>query len=345
MKKVLLSFSLFLGALSASRAAVLTLNNYTPSPGQYTTFAAAQTAAAAGDTILVQASPTSYGAITISKRLVIIGPGHKPNKFPSTTAEFSSISISANLTGIKIYGIKFSSCSPGTNVDDLIFENVYCTSVIYFLNDCNGLRIRNSVFDGGFISLQSTNADDALISHNYFSSSGPLNGFEGVGQKTITNNLFAWNGSGNLTNNMRNALLTDNIFYGLTANTGTQTDCVYNNNLSFGHTTNNTLPPVGQGGANNLVDVDPKFENAQAPTASAAFQYTRNYRLKSDSPAIAAGSGGRSIGLYNSQFEFSMTGEPFRPQTILLNLDPIIIPPGGTTTVNFTGRKATVNAQ
>jgi hypothetical protein len=166
----------------------------------------------------------------------------------------------------------------------------------------------------------------------------------------VTNNIFAYSGGGYLVNgNINNTIFQNNIFYGVTANfvggSGVQTDCLYVNNLSFGHTNNNTLPPTGQGGSNNLVNVDPKIVNIQLPTQGSSFSYTRNYRLQADSPCKGAGIGGTDIGLYEPDFEFSMTGEPQRPQALSLNPNPAVVPNGGTTTVNFTIRKSTVNAQ
>ncbi|MEY4204944.1 MAG: hypothetical protein RL013_2648, partial [Bacteroidota bacterium] len=53
MKQLFLLFLAF--TLSASvEARVLTLNNNNPSPGQYTTWSSAYSAALSGDTILVQ---------------------------------------------------------------------------------------------------------------------------------------------------------------------------------------------------------------------------------------------------------------------------------------------------
>lgn len=273
MKKVLLSFSLLLGALGASRAAVLTLNNNTPTPGQYTTFAAAQTAAAAGDTILVQGSPTSYGDITISKRLALIGQGHKPNTSLGVGATFSNITISSNLTGVRIYGIKAGiitgndpAGSGMLNVDSLTIENVYLQNVLVVGTDCNTIVVRGCVIDG-VISLNNKNVDGVIIENNYFSGITYggyfLTGWGGTGAKLVTNNIFAYSGGGYLVNgNINNTIFQNNIFYGVTANfvggSGVQTDCLYVNNLSFGHTNNNTLPPTGQGGSNNLVNVDPK---------------------------------------------------------------------------------------
>lgn len=349
----ILSLACFLLLAAYAQAAILTLNNNTPTPGQYTTFAAAQTAAAAGDTILVHGSPTNYGAITISKRLTVIGPGHKPNTLSGLGATFNTVTIADNLTGVRIYGVKLTQISgPSTylnNVDSLIIEKVFFAGTGLFAGaNCNYVAIRNSVLTG-WIALQNSNVDSVFLENNYISSDNtgvPLVDWGGAGTKFVSNNIFAWSGAGILlSGTMRNAIFLNNIFYGLTANTGTQMDCLYANNLSFGHNSNNTLPPTGQGGSNNLVNVNPQIVNIQTPTQASAFDYTRNYRLQPASPAKGAGDGGTDIGLYEPDFQFSMTGEPARPQAVSITPNPVVVPSGGTTTVNFTIRKSTVNAQ
>lgn len=346
MKKNVLALLFWGLALEMLHAAVLHLNNNTNTPSQYATFTSAQTAASSGDTIMVHGSPFGYGTITISKSLTIIGPGHKPNKFPSSTAEFGQIYINPNIAGIKVCGIRTSDFDFGENNDDVIIENVYCTGAIRIGNLCSNIQIRGSVIEA-YLSLGSL-VDILLLEYNYISvkNYSPLfSGWDGAGQKVVQHNIFAAEGNFNLANSLRNTLFVNNIFYGVAANSGTQVDCVYNNNLSFGHTSNNTLPPTGQAGANNLENVNPQIVNIQAPNTAPNFSYSRNYRLQPGSPAIGSGFAGKDIGLYTPGFEFSMTGEPQRPQTILLTLDPITLPFGGSGTINFTGRKSTVKAQ
>ncbi len=350
MKIITLTCLLLLAA--NARAAIVTLNNNTPTPGQYTTFAAAHTAAGIGDTILVHGSPTSYGIATISKRLTVIGPGHKPNTASGLGATFDNILIDNNVTGVRIYSIKTGGLlgqgtSPLNNVDSLVVENVFFTGGIIAGAGCNHLVIRGSVFQGVAIDLSNSNIDDVIVENNYFSYVLALYDWGGTGNKLVSNNIFAWSGDGVLVDGsgVRNTIFQNNIFYGLTANSGTQSDCLYANNLSFGHNSNNNLPPAGQAGSNNLVNVNPQFINAQAPSEGSAFSYTRNYRLQPASPAKGAGEGGTDIGLYEPVFEFSMTGEPARPQALSITPNPVVVPSGGTTTVNFTIRKSTVNAQ
>jgi hypothetical protein len=353
MKNVFTLLCLLFLSLTA-QATVLTLNNNNPTPGQYTTFAAAHNAASAGDTILVHGSPTSYDAIIISKKLIIIGPGHKPNTPSGQGARFGFIAIADNITGIKIYGLKVQciaagfSSSPLKNVDSLHIENVFFESgfqqvAIYAGDNCDFLVIRSSVFDNVMISLAGSNINDVIIENNYItrapSSLTSLISWGGTGNKIVRNNIFA-GASGVVGDVIRNTIFENNIFYGVTPNFGTQTDCLYANNITY-LTSNDQLPPAGQAGSNNLPGVNPLFVNPFVPPAPGNFDYTRDYRLQPGSPAIGAGTFGTDIGMYEPDFTFSKTGEPARPQATAVLPNPVSVPVNGTTNVNFTIRKST----
>lgn len=352
MKNVFTLLCLLFLSLTA-QATVLTLNNNNPTPGQYTTFAAAHTAAAAGDTILVHGSPLTYGVAVISKKLAIIGPGHKPNTPSGLPATFDQIAISNNLVGVRLSGLRIAyitgvSSQSLTNVDSLIIDNSFFFGVggfgLYAGTDCNHLVIRNSIFQFAIIQFGGTNIDDVVLENNFLVAPGILAGWGGVGNKVVSNNVFAYAGSGYLlfpgSPEARNTLFQNNIFYGVTANFGTQTDCIYANNISFG-SFDNQLPPNGQGGSGNLVNVDPLFVNPTPIGSLISFQYTRDYRLQPGSPAIGAGTFGTDIGMYEPDFTFSKTGEPARPQATALLPNPVSVPVNGTTNVNFTIRKST----
>jgi hypothetical protein len=335
-----------------AEAAIIQLNNNSDRPlGHLSTWTTAQNAAADGDTIMVHGSPTSYGSISLSKSLVIIGPGHKPNKVPSDRAIFGSITIGTNKTGVKIYGVFCtSSISFGSNTIDLLIEGVYATGGIFnssIASGSSGIRIKNSVMGG--MSFFSGTVGDLLIEHNYiYDVSTIFSGFGEIGNKLVNQNIIVGKGATNLigtSSSMRTTVFTNNIFYGVRANVGTQIDCVYGNNLSFGHSTDNSLPPAGQSGSGNIVNQDPQFVNAQPVSADGLTTfYTRNFRLQPTSPAIGTGTFGTDMGMYTPTFEFSMTGEPLRPQVLNLTANPGLVPPGGSTTIEFTGRKATVVA-
>jgi hypothetical protein len=75
MKKKILTLVAFCAAMTVN-ATILRVSNVSGSTAPYSTIQAACDAANPGDTIMVDGSPTSYGNITIAKRLVLIGPGY-----------------------------------------------------------------------------------------------------------------------------------------------------------------------------------------------------------------------------------------------------------------------------
>lgn len=76
MKSLLIT--LFILSLATLWGAILTVDNNSPSIGQYATLQAAHDAASDGDMIHVIPSNETYGSITITKRITIIGPGWIP---------------------------------------------------------------------------------------------------------------------------------------------------------------------------------------------------------------------------------------------------------------------------
>lgn len=77
MKKTLL----FLAAISmavAANAKILRVSNVSGSSAPYATIEAAHEAASAGDTIMLDASPTRYDdfTVTLTKKVVLLGPGY-----------------------------------------------------------------------------------------------------------------------------------------------------------------------------------------------------------------------------------------------------------------------------
>lgn len=168
MKKTLL----FLAAISmavAANAKILRVSNVSGSSAPYSTIEAAHDAASSGDTIMIDASPNSYGEITLSvnKQLVLIGPGYWLVENGIISEGTSSASLK-KLT-IKCEGTVVKGLSTGTLVID-------APKVI--INRCNT----------GSISL---NADNCIISQNFVE--GAIKGGNSSSRSQyhqITNNIF-----------------------------------------------------------------------------------------------------------------------------------------------------------
>ena len=340
-------------SLSASvQARVLTLNNNTPSPGQYTTFSSAYAAALSGDTILVQESPDEYGALSLStsnKSLTVIGAGHKPGTTAGYGCQFSYINISSiGNSVIRIFGLQILSPSGGAiNQSNTTIEKCYFSGGAFSVTAGN-ILIRSCIFYRCYIVSNNNNAVTGLtITNNIFETSNSGYCFismNGTGSKVISNNLFVGvDGTSRQLiatgSSFRNTIISNNIFYGVSPRGGgTHTGLLFSNNLTFGSYDDNI--PVGATGSGNLIGVDPKFANVPVPSVLPTYNYSYDYRLKSDSPGKGAGTGGSDLGLYPSTGkEFSMRGEPDRPFTTQLLPGNPVIASGSSTNVNFTIRQ------
>jgi hypothetical protein len=338
MKRLVLLLHTVL-ATSWLHGAVITLNNNNPSPGQYTTYAAAEAASVSGDTILVHGSALSYGAVVVSKSLAIIGPGHRPMTNGHLSALFSSIGLSAN--GIQLTGLRVVGGISGTGVSGILITHTRSGSVS-LLGGSSASEISLCVLDS-FVDFGDTGTGITIRNSHFTGGSFPLRNLGGSGSKTLLNNVFEGDGSSFLLGPgvlMSGAVLSNNIFFGLSPNSGVQSGCVYNNNLTFS-TANNALPPAGQTGSGNIVNANPLFVGAASPSG---FDYSRNYRLQAGSPCLGSGTNGSNIGLYDGSVVFSMSGEPMRPQTISVTT-PTAVPFGGAIPTDVIIRKSTPDTQ
>jgi hypothetical protein len=369
MKKLLTSVLMMFTGFQLM-ATVLTVSNNPSRPAQYTTFAAAQTAAINGDTIYIHGSPFTYPALTLTKRLVVIGAGYKPNTQygqPTTVGNIELFNDSGlpdpsgsvlmglnggivNCTGtersnnIRILRCKLSSIylqAPASQYVDgwVIYNNILAQ--VYAANGSRtspgptNIIIANNILTGQIVAIASSSI---VVDHNVFISQ---NNISSVFNLIFTNNIFI-RSSGNL---MSNTVL-----------------CSFNNNLSnqttigaaseYNPTNNFVTTYIGAGGgsnsgAGNQMGIDPLFENV---TNNDTYNDTFNYRLKTGSPGKNAGTDGTDLGIYGGSYPFPSGGAigsgfdtspmPPIPQVTELNILNATVPVNGTLNVNV---KATIN--
>jgi hypothetical protein len=335
---------LFIGILFLSTAtfgAVRTVSNNPTRPAQFTTFAAAQTASVNGDTIYIYGSPFQYAAITISKRLVIIGAGYNPNNQFGQPTNIANIDLFRdsgvnNATGTVITGILTSRLDiAGLMSNNItVFRNRF-TSYLNLAGGtptgyANGWVLYNNIFDGyiygGAGSRTALSATNIIIANNIFTGSAYLYQFNS-NTILVDHNIFLGNGSGGNLWNLYNVIVTNNIF---TRSTGTvfasstagPVLCIFNNNLSNQTTiadpgtyipaTNfvNTFTGTGGGsntGAGNFIGQDPLYTTA--PNLN-AYTTTANYRLQTGSVGRNAGTDGTDLGIYGGSYPFPSGGTP-----------------------------------
>ena len=333
--KILLTSALLLASIM--QGAVLTVSNSVANPGQYSSLPAAITAAQPGDTIYLHGTPASYGSITISKPLVIIGTGHHPRKqtpqvsilnqidITSSDVTIDGLSFNVLLMGwIAFNNITIRNCQIANNLEIgyaspgisnmLIENNVIMNGNSYGIN-FNGstvlsnVIVRNNIFHSKFMGAASAGL---VIDHNFFYSTGQPDAFSGVSLATITNNIFyvmSPQGASNST---------------------------FNNNITY-NTLNNTLPYGTNLGTGNLINTDPQFVNY--PLAGQLFIAAHDYHLQAGSAGKNAATDGTDIGIWGG-VGFSMTGEPPIPVIRLLDVNNPNVPVGGTLNVHLKSSKS-----
>lgn len=363
-------------ATTCSWAAVRTVSNNPSRPAQFTTFAAAQTASANGDTIYVHGSPFTYPDMTISKRLVIIGAGYNPNNQYGQPTNVNAIVLfrdagSSNASGTVLSGILTSRLDiSGLMSDNIRVFRCRFSSYINLAaggNYANGWVLHNNIFQSylfaGASSRTSASATNVIIANNIFLPNAYLYGYNS-NTIIVDHNIFFGANNFYITYNI---IVSNNIF---TRASGTifysgstgPVLCTFSNNLSnlttiadttsYSPSTNfvNTYTGTGGGGnfgGGNIIGQDPLYT---AVSNLSDFSPTANYRLQASSPGRNAGTDGTDLGIYGGSYPFPSGGAvgsgydtspmPPIPQVTELNILNATVPVNGTLNVNV---KATVN--
>lgn len=313
----------------AAQARVLTVSNRPGTPAQYATVAAAITAAAAGDTIYINGSETSYGGINIDRRLVIMGAGHNPRKQSILKTTVNIVQFTkTEASGSSIIGLAVQSISYSSPVNNITVKRCAFSSIIFATYGQGWLieaNIGNTIYFSLINSSGQRMAANSTIRNNILS--GSIHEASGL---IIANNVFIRNANNaNALNNIENSGIQNNVFYGVSAQ-GAKTS-TFSNNISYQNTT--TFLPYGDNsGANNLVNADPKF--TKFPAGGDVFKYEYDFRLQASSPGKNTGTDGTDVGIYGGK-GFSETGEPPLPQIRDFFIRNGVVAPNGKLTISL----------
>lgn len=330
MKKFLFSILAVLFSISTF-ATVRTVFNGTPSPGYFTTFAAAHTASANGDTIYVMGSSAGYGSQAITKKLTIIGPGFYPKKDLGVAAYFDNIYIGSDsvvISGISAGYIYANYSAPNNNV---FIKNCLMTYLFTYQN----YPISNFIVEGcvitGYVQFTQTVQSNLLFRNNSFSTSTFSNCIYSVNNASFDHNIFHNFYGYAFATSISNCLFTNNIF--LTAPTSGTINCQFNNNVTYYPGQANSvvqLPQANNTGVNNQIQVNPQFVNAVIP-----FTANTNYRLAPTSPILTAGIAGAQPGVYGGSGVYLASGEPEIPVIRSFTIFNPTLPATGSLNVNI----------
>lgn len=312
MKSTILTTVLLAITLAAS-ATVWRVNNNAGVDADFTTLQAAHDAASAGDTIYLEGSTVSYGNLTATKPLVIIGAGYFLSQNEDTQANLTS-----SITGTIIFnngsqGSRIAGCSiMGTitvNTSDIVIERnriEFYTAVAQGLigltgNSISNILIRNNYiynpyqFGGNVYAFRSNGSgvSNVMISNNFIMilHSGSFaiqttSGFNGTFENNVTHGRVQ----------IENAVFNNNI---MRASVFEQINSTWQNNI--GHST--------QFGTDNGNQENVDMNDVFVMTGSTDGQW----QLKVGSPAIGAGLGGIDCGMFGGSTPYKLSGLPAIP--------------------------------
>jgi len=279
----------------------------------YSTFAAAHTAAVAGDIIYLEGSPTNYGALSITKNVHVKGPGYAVNI--NGTQQYTN---SASVTSVT-----FSSTSDGASI-----EGVIATSTITVANGAIGitiskLRAASTTANVIAISGQNVTLEQCLLyNSSTLTSNYPVSIASTASDVIIKNNIIIkqtstanaiYNASLNaiaVYNNtivgnvlhMRAASFDNNIFYDgdiLGSYTG-----AYNNNITGkASPTSTKFTTTGVVMTNVFV----------SPSTSTTLEASWEFVAASGTPAHDVGTVGNHIGHNGGTNPYVLSGMPSIP--------------------------------
>jgi hypothetical protein len=358
--KTLLLLAIFVAMATGVFATVRTVSNNPNSPGQYTSLQTAINDAGLQtcDTIMVAGSATSYGDITVAKRVVLVGAGfHNPygyntivnNFYLSRSNEFVTSSGTKIMGFLLSGGIQLYPSSPaGAQIMNNILIERCSVSTVNFYADGNTCQftndtVRNCIINGTISFANYGNAPSAFnniqIHNNLFNgayfTSGAANAYYNLSTCYVRNNVFINRTNAAIFSNSVNMVIENNIFYS-SYPTGCS-GCAFTKNIGFMCP---DMPGAGNIGSGNYNNTDPMFVNF--PALGGAFSWTYDFHLQPGSPGIDAGTGipPTDIGIYGGMLPLEIGTNPHFPQMMTLTLPAgSSVPAGGTLNVHFTAKK------
>ncbi|MBN2698492.1 MAG: hypothetical protein JXR52_06670 [Bacteroidales bacterium] len=303
--------------VTGANAASWRLNNNPAVDADFRTFADAHEAASPGDTIFIEGNGhvAHYGNISITKKLVLIGPGYFLNENDSTYAHqnfarFQSIYIQAGAQGTEVYGLYVytddaNTCHMRIWASDVIVARNYFSSHIGYNEIYIAANVQNVTICQNFayrVRIEGATASNLIIANNYISNSVSLNNSSNA---IITNNVV-----GLVLDNVYNSEIKNNIILSQQ----------YSDPVSAGNSSNsiafNLLPgnlPAGNLGPGNIGNVNMSTVFAGYPEQGGHTSDSR-FQLKPDGPAVGAGEGGTDCGMFGGSLPYVLSGLPAVPR-------------------------------
>lgn len=289
-----------------------------------------------GDTIHVEQSNTSYGSLTMVKRLTIIGPGYFLNMNPKTQVNKGYSSIVGSIT------MNASTCA-GSTITGLTIAGTVSMGANHLLLSRN--YIGGTVYVGG---TSTTVVDSTIIAQNYIAvgyNTYTITEQSGTGNLTnliIANNyLYTYNYyaiyisgrmSGIIKNNTNDGpIIASNMYVvnniDVRSTTNTFNNCLIEYNIGLAATSYST--PSGTANTfttgTNLTNTSLGFVTSTSTDGA--------WALLGTSPAKGTGKSGDDMGMFGGSLPYVLSGIPTVPNIYALTIGSVA---AGATSISVT---------
>ena len=284
MKKMKKTVLIFAAALitSAAQATILRVSNVKNSGAPYASISNAISAAAEGDTIMVDGSETTYGStIEINKKLVLMGPGY----WRTENGIIQEGAHPATINGIKFY-------AAGSIITGLVVNSIVVQTANVTITRC---RITGNIS----LSSLSYGVTNTVIHQCFLEGdvSGSNNNNPNPGIQ-ITNNIFKGRNYSTVTN-LTDSYIAYNTFTGTMETNGYLTGCTIEKNVMEAHT--------GEIGNNTFTDnTETGFTFEDTSTDLAIKNFSEQYASEHDASLFSRGA-------FNGDDPYVISGLPSGP--------------------------------
>jgi hypothetical protein len=320
------SFMLLLVAMlliTFSYAKIWRVNNV---PGVSADFTSAQLAhdnaqVQAGDTLHLEPSTTSYGNLTLTKRLTLISIGdffaaNPTVQYATVPGRLGVVTINnANANGSVLH-CNISSSLSLTGVSNIRIERCRIESNLSLSNSSSITILNNFLY---LVSIVN-NSTSVIVSNNIIEYYIDM---ANTTSAVITNNVIKAVNTGLITSNIYNSTFQNNII-------NKTLTIVFAASIVQNNLTSNTTLPAGNGNQNSVAMTN-VFVNPIG-TDDASFRL----QTASANPAAGAGVGGIDCGAYGGSTAFKPGLQAAIPAIYKINAP--VTPSGSTMNVTFSTR-------
>lgn len=342
-EKILVICLLFASSILVAQT-TYTVNNNANTAADFTNLQTAINTVAAGSILYVQQSPTSYGDITINKKITLVGRSHSDASFKSQvgTVNFGAGGSDSSIKGLIIGSIGESGS--GTTLSNItLLDNNISGISIGNSHTFTNILIQGNVLHGAIYLYNS--ASNTLITNNLIFCSSLS--FYKVDTLLISNNVFCYYPGQNIYNysasdvlNISNCIFINNYpsptNVNLVPGSGfiQVNNCVtynYDNTYTFGFTTGVGITISG----NVKLNTNPLFTNVGLTSPGLASPYnTGVYDPATDDLTLQAGSPVTDGGIFKD-YKFKLYGTPTGYPTIKVVENSTTVPKNGNLSVTI----------